>query len=45
MSAATQEAIWLKQLIAEISSSDQSPVVIYEDNQLAIAMVHNFMGK
>ena len=41
MSAATQEAIWLKQLIAEISSSDQSPVLIYEDNQSAIAMVQN----
>ena len=40
MSAATQEAIWLKQLIAEISSSDQSPVLIYDDNQLAIAMDH-----
>ena len=38
MSTATQEAIWLRQLIAEISNSSESPTLIFEDNQSAIAM-------
>ena len=32
MSTATQEAIWLRQLIAEISNSSKSPTLMFEDN-------------
>ena len=41
MSTATQEAIWLRQLIAEISNSSKSPTLMFEDNQSAIAMARN----
>ena len=41
MSTATQEAIWLRQLIAEITSSEETPILVYEDNQSAIAIARN----
>ena len=41
MSTATQEAIWLRQLIAEVSNSSKSPTLMFEDNQSAIAMARN----
>ncbi len=41
MSAATQEAVWLRQLIAEITSSEKTSILLHEDNQSAIAMAKN----
>ena len=41
MSTATQEAIWLLRLIAEITSSKETSILVYEDNQSAIAMARN----
>ena len=41
LAAATQEALWLKQLIAELTFSNTTPTTIFEDNQSAIAMTHN----
>ena len=39
LASATQEALWLNQLLAEINyESSDEPMVIYEDNQSAIAM-------
>ena len=41
LSSAVQEIIWLRQLISELGSAPQTPTVIYEDNQAAIAMTKN----
>lgn len=41
VSTAAQEAIWLRQLINELSNSNESPILIFEDNQSAIAMARN----
>ncbi len=43
MSAAVQESVWLHQLISELTDSSLgiNPVLIYEDNQAAIAMAKN----
>ena len=41
LSSAVQETIWLRQLISELGSAPQTPTVIYEDNQAAIAMTKN----
>ena len=42
MASAAQESVWLRQLITELSnSSAETPTLIYEDNQLAIAMMKN----
>lgn len=43
MSAAAQESVWLRQLISELTNSllGINPVLIYEDNQAAIAMARN----
>ena len=38
MYSATQEAMWLRQLIAEITSSKETPILVYEDNQSGIAI-------
>ncbi len=39
MANAAQESVWLRQLMAElINSSDETPTLLYEDNQSAIAM-------
>ena len=42
MASAAQESFWLRQLIAELTnSSAETPTLIYEDNQSAIAMTKN----
>ena len=42
MASAAQESVWLRQLIAELTNSfPESPTLIYEDNQSAIAMMKN----
>ena len=42
MSSAAQELVWLRHLIAELTNSpEQSPTILYEDNQSAIAMAKN----
>jgi hypothetical protein len=41
LSVATQEAIWLRQLQAELGNEQQEPTVIHEDNQGAICIAKN----
>ena len=42
MASAAQESVWLRQLIAELTNtSTESPTLIFEDNQSAIAMTKN----
>ena len=38
LSIAVQETIWLRQLVSELESTPQTPTVIFEHNQAAIAM-------
>jgi len=38
LNSAAQEAIWLQQLMRDITGIPSEPIVIYEDNQAAIAM-------
>ena len=44
LSAATQEAIWLRRLLTDVGESLEDPIVINEDNQGAIAMAKNPVG-
>ena len=44
LSTATQEAIWPRRLLADVSESLEGPIVINEDNQGAIAMAENPVG-
>ena len=44
LSAATQEAIWLRGLLTDVGGPLEEPIVINEDNQGAIAMVKNPVG-
>ena len=41
LSSAGQEAVWLRQLTAELGSLPEMATAILEDNQLAIAMTKN----
>ena len=41
LSAATQEALWMRQLLTNLSVTVEKPITIYEDNQSAIAMSKN----
>jgi hypothetical protein len=41
LSAATQEAIWLKRLLSELKMYEDKTVVIHQDNQGAIALAKN----
>ena len=41
LSAAVQEAIWLKKLLADLGVVPKQPVVIMEDNQGALAVAEN----
>ena len=41
---ATQEAIWLRRLLADIGEPPEGPKEIYEDNQGAISMAKNPVG-
>ena len=44
LSAATQEAIWLRRLLADVGKPHKEPIVVNEDNQGAIAMAKNPVG-
>ena len=44
LSAATQEAIWLRRLLTDVGETLEDPIVINEDNQGAIAMAKNPVG-
>ena len=41
LSSAAQEAVWLRQLTAELESPPEMATTIFEDNQSAIAMTKN----
>ena len=41
LSAAAQEALWMRQLLANLNVNFDEPVTIYEDNQSAICMSKN----
>ena len=41
LSSAAQEAVWLRQLTAELRSPPETATTIFEDNQSAIAMTKN----
>ena len=47
LSAATQETLWMRQLLTNLSVNVEKPITIYEDNQSAIAMSKNpqFQGR
>ena len=44
LSTATQEAIWLRRLLADVGEPPEGPTEIYEDNQGAISMAKNPVG-
>ena len=44
LSTATQEAIWLRRLLADVGEPQEGPTEIYEDNQGAISMAKNPVG-
>lgn len=44
LSTASQEAIWLRRLLADMGESSEGPTERYEDNQWAISMAKNFVG-
>ena len=44
LSAATQEAIWLRRLLTDVGESLEDPIAINEENQGAIAMAKNPVG-
>ena len=41
VSAVTQEAVWLRRLLADLQALPVEPTVIMEDNQSAIAIARN----
>ncbi|CAB4042840.1 Hypothetical predicted protein [Paramuricea clavata] len=41
LSAAAQEALWMRQLLTDLNVNIDEPMTIYEDNQSAIAMSKN----
>ncbi len=41
LSSATQEAMWLRQLVSELRNRQSKAIVLKEDNQAAIAMTKN----
>ena len=41
LSSAAQEAVWLRQLTAELKSPPETATTIFEDNQSAIDMTKN----
>ena len=41
LASATQEAVWLRRLAADMQVDFKGPLVIYEDNQSAIEMSKN----
>ena len=44
LSTATQEAIWLRRLLADVGEPPEGPTEIYEDNQGAVSMAKNPVG-
>ena len=44
LGSATQEAIWLRQLLSDRKVNVQEPTEIFEDNQGSIAMAKNPVG-
>ena len=44
LGSATQEAIWLHQLLTDLRIDTKGSIEILEDNQSAIAMVKNSIG-
>ena len=44
LGSATQEAIWLQQLLLDLRAKPGAPINIFEGNQGAIAMVKNPVG-
>ncbi len=47
LSAAAQESLWIRQLLANLNVNVDEPVTLYEDNQSAICMSKNplFQGR
>ena len=41
LAGATQEAVWLRRLMSDLNVDCQNPLLIYEDNQSAIALSKN----
>ena len=41
LAAATQEALWMRQLISEMKAEHPKSIMIHEDNQSAISMTRN----
>ena len=41
LASATQEAIWLQQVLTDLKSKPNGPMLIFEDNQAAICMAKN----
>ena len=41
LSSATQETLWLNQLITELKRKPEKPMLIREDNQAAMSMAKN----
>jgi len=41
LSYASQEAMWLRQLISELKFKPTEATIVYEDNQAAIRMARN----
>ena len=41
LSSATQEAVWLRRLLTDLSAVPQGPTLVMEDNQGAIAIARN----
>ena len=47
LSCATQEVVWLRQLMSKLRLEQSKPTLIYEDNQSTISLAQNvqFHGK
>ena len=41
LASAAQEAVWMRQLIGDLTTTSTTPMTIYEDNQSAISMAKN----
>lgn len=41
LTSATQEAVWLRQLLSDLKNKQTGPMLILEDNQAAICMAKN----
>jgi len=44
LSSAAQEAVWLRQLLADIGEHCSKAVTVWEDNQAAIGLTRNPIG-